>query len=694
MRATAAVLAGILAVGCGSASGPAADPYAWLEDLDSPRVHDWVSAENAKTLGVLESDPRYRENLAVAKELGNAPDRLPMPSFHEGRVENFWQDAAHAHGLWRETANYEAPEPDWVTLIDVDALAVADGKNWVWEGADCDPADPNRCLVSLSDGGEDAVTIREFDRSTRQFVNDGFVLPRGKQEVAWAGGDTLLVAREWLPGETTTSGYPFVVKRWRRGTPLAAAAEVARGDKGDLGSEPVALDDGNGRRLTLVLRSPSFWERQYSLLTDTGRTPLALPPKADVEGLVANRILIRLRQDWASAGGSFSAGSLVSLDVDEAVRRPDRLRATPVYLPGPADALAGVLATRDHVVVTSLHDVRGRAEVYRPQPDGSWAGSPVALPDNATVSPVAADRHGTAAYVAVTSFLTPTALWRLDTATGAAAAVKSAPARFDSSRYVVEQQKATSPDGTQVPYFLVHAAGMANDGTHPTVMYGYGGFGDSRTPSYDGVRGRLWLDRGGVFVLANIRGGGEYGPAWHEAARTVHRQRAFDDFAAVGRDVVRRGVTSPRHLGIQGGSNGGLLMGVEFTQHPELWNAVDIQVPLLDMERYEHIAAGASWVGEYGSVADPRERAFLESISPYRQLKPGVRYPKPFVWTTTKDDRVGPQHARKFAARLAELGSPYLFYEAGEGGHAAGSNIDEKARTSALEYTYLQRGLQ
>ncbi|WP_378733389.1 prolyl oligopeptidase family protein [Nocardia brasiliensis] len=694
-RAGAVALAAVMIAACGHEAAPD-DPFQWLEELDSPRAKAWVAAENDKTLRVLEQDPRYAENLAAAKELGNAPDRIPMPRFLHGAIENFWQGPDHPRGIWRTTsvADYESPQPNWSTLLDLDALAEAEQKNWVWKGVDCDPVTRKRCLVSLSEGGEDALTLREFDMATKEFVTDGFVLPRSKQSVAWVDDNTLLVSREWQSGEMTTSGYPFIVKQLRRGQPLTDAVEIARGDKADgLGTQPLLLDDGNALRLNVVQRGPSFFERQFSLLTGSGTARLELPPKSDLAGLVGNHLLVSLRQDWTTEGATFPAGSLVSLNADEVIKNPQRLRATPIYLPGPTETLEGVLTTRDRIVVTSLNDVRGRATVYTPRPDGSWSGAPVPLPDNATIDTVDADPQGSVAYLSVTSFLEPTTLWSLDTGTGRVQPVKTTPPRFDSSRYVVEQYKAASPDGTRVPYFIVHAADMKLDGTTPTILHAYGGFGLSQTPSYDGLLGRRWLERGGAFVVANIRGGGEFGPAWHEAALTTNRQRAFDDFAAVGQDLIARNITTPQRLGIIGGSNGGLLMGVELTQHPELWNAVGIRVPLLDMMRYEQIAAGASWVGEYGTVADPAQRAFLESISPYRQLRSGVPYPEPFIWTTTKDDRVGPQHARKFAARLAELGTPYLFYEADQGGHGSGTNIDEKARTSALEYTYFMRRL-
>jgi prolyl oligopeptidase len=685
----------MLVVACGGSTE--ADPYLWLEESNSPRVQTWIAAENAKTLAALEQDPRFADNLAEAVELGNAPDRLPLPTaFEDGVVGNFWQDAEHPRGIWRETtvADYESPQPQWRTVLDLDALAQAEGRNWVWEGMDCDPVTRMRCLVSLSEGGEEVVTNREFDRATGQFVPGGFVLERGRQYASWVDGDTLLVSREWQPGEKTASGNPYIVKRWRRGQSLDQAVEVARGSPADeLSTSAVLLDNGAGRRLSLVERRPSYYENQVSLLTGGQPVPLALPPKADVEAMVGNQVLVSLRQDWTVGGTTFRSGSMVSLNADEMARGPQQLRATVVYEPGPQEALQSVLTTRDHVVVTSLYDVKGRATVYTLRPDGTWSGQPVPLPDNATVNAEDSDVRGDIAYVSVTSMLTPTTLYHLNTADGSVAPVKSTPARFDSSRFVVEQMKATSPDGTKVSYFIVHAADLKYDGTTPTILWGYGGFADASTPHYDGLLGKLWLERGGGYAIANIRGGSEYGRAWHEAALKTKRQKAFDDFTAVARELIGRNITSPRHLGIQGGSNGGLLMGVQFTQHPELWNAVVMQIPLLDMVRYEQIAAGGSWVAEFGSVQNPDERAFLESISPYAQLRPGVNYPQPFIWTTARDDRVGPQHARKFAARLSEFGSPYLFYEATQGGHGAGANIDEKARTSALEYTYFQRQL-
>jgi prolyl oligopeptidase len=404
--------------------------------------------------------------------------------------------------------------------------------------------------------------------------------------------------------------------------------------------------------------------------------------------------LFTLRQDWSVGNGTtFKQGSLVSLDLAQALADPQHLKPTLVYLPGPRATLDGVDSTRAHLLITTYEDVKGRAYVYTPSANGGWSHRRLALPDNSSVSLDAADQRDERAFLSVQSFLVPTSLWLADTSSGSLAVVKSLPAKFDASKDVVEQHEATSKDGTQIPYFIVHPKSMKLDGSNPTILYAYGGFQISETPAYSATIGKLWLERGGVYVLANIRGGGEFGPAWHDAGLTVHRQRIYDDFAAVAQDLIAKKITSPRRLGIQGGSNGGLLMGVEFTQHPELWNAVDIQVPLLDMLRYEKIDAGASWVGEYGSVSDPEQRAFLASISPYNNIKAGVAYPQPLIWTTTKDDRVGPQHARKFAAKLQAMGIPYYFYEVVEGGHAAGANLKERAHTVALEITYFTRKL-
>jgi prolyl oligopeptidase len=675
-------------------AAPATDPFLWLENVQGVRALAWVRAENAKTLAVLQRDPHFAPFYATALAVNTSKDRIPSPDVIGGRVYNFWQDASHVRGIWRTTtiADYARPAPAWQTVLDLDALAAAEGKNWIWQGADCDSPSGTRCLIFLSDGGEDASTVREFDLPSRQFVDGGFLLPRAKQTAVWVDDDTLLVARPWQPTDVTSSGYSYIVKTVKRGEPLANAVELTRGTRADVEVDAEELHDGSGNRVLFVRRGVSFFQTQTSLVTPAGLRRLNIPLKSDVRALVAARLIVSLAEPWKTGTLTVPAGALASLDLTAVNADPQHLKPTLVYTPGPRDALDNVGATRDQLIVTSYHNVRGRATVYAPAGRG-WSSRALTLPDFGTIAFESANEHGSTAYIAVTRFLTPTTLLQLDTVTGGARVVKALPTMFDASRATVEQREAVSADGTRVPYFIVRPKRLAYDGRNPTLLYAYGGFGVSQTPFYSATLGRLWYARGGVFVLANIRGGGEFGPAWHDAGLKTHRQRIYDDFAAVARDLIARKITSPRRLGIEGGSNGGLLMGVEFTQHPELYNAVDIQVPLLDMLRYEQIDAGASWVGEYGSVSIPSERAFLASISPYNNLHAGVRYPEPLIWTTQKDDRVGPQHARKFAAKLAALKVPYLFYEVIEGGHGAGANAKERAFTTALEYTYLNRKL-
>jgi prolyl oligopeptidase len=654
------------------------DPFLWLEDVHGARAMDWVNAENAKTLDVLQKDPHFDKFYADALAVGQATDRIPSPQFVDGRIFNFWQDAQHVRGIWRSTtlADFLTAQPAWQTVLDLDALAQSEGRNWVWHGADCNSPSRTRCLINLSEGGEDADTVREFDLAKEAFVPDGFVLPHGKQNAAWVDDDTLLVSREWEPGQLTASGYPYVVKELKRGQALSAAREIARGVKSDVSVRPFTLHDGQGNRAVFIDRGVSFFETETSVLTPSGLRKLNVPLKSSVTGLVAGRLLMTLDQDWNLVGLTFRAGVLVSMDLAATMKHPDKLLPTAVFVPGPRDTLGATAETLDRLIVTSYENVKGRAYVYRPERNGNWSRKQLDLPDNSAIGVAAANREGTDAFLTVTGFLTPTTLLHLDTKTDQTTVAKAIGPKFDASKDVVEQFFATSKDGTKVPYFVVRPKALKLDGNNPTIMTAYGGFGLSMTPAYSATTGKLWLENGGVFVLANIRGGGEFGPKWHDAGLKTHRQVIYDDFAAVAKDLIAKGITSPRHLGIRGGSNGGLLMGVEFEQHPDLWNAVAI-----------------SWVGEYGTVSKPDERAFLASISPYNNLKDGQKYPTPFIWTTTKDDRVGPEHARKFAAKLAAMGDPYFFYEVTEGGHGAGANIKEQSFTIALEMAYFSRQL-
>jgi len=673
------------------------DPYLWLEDVDSARAMQWVHAENDKTLAVLEKDPRYAGLYADALAIAEAKDRIPAPDMLGGQILNFWQDADHVHGIWRRTTldSYQSDSPQWTTVLDLDNLSKTEKANWFWKGAESDEPAERRCMVNLSDGGEDAVTLREFDLPSARFVENGFQLSRAKQRATWEDENTLLIARALNPTELTASGYPFVVRRLKRGHAIEAAQEVFRGTAkdGGYGVEASALHDGTGHRAIVINRPLTTFESEKYLLTASGVAQLALPRKSEIQSLVDGKIIVSLAEDWTVGGATLRQGSLIALDLSAASQDPAHLKPVVIYAPGPRESFGQAAATRDALIVTTLDNVRGRAFIYRPEADGAWSRRKLDVPDNATIGIADADIHSDAAFLSVAGFLRPSSLWLLNAQSQSLKQIKTLPPKFDASRDVVEQFEAVSSDGTKIPYFIVHPVDMKLDGNNPTILNAYGGFQISETPFYSANVGKLWLERGGVFVLANIRGGGEFGPAWHEAGLKTHRQIIYDDFAAVARDLMSRKITSPRRLGIMGGSNGGLLMGVELTQHPELWNAVAIAVPLLDMVRFEQIAAGESWVGEYGSVSNAQERAFLTSISPYANLRRGVTYPQPLVWTTTKDDRVGPQHARKFAARLAEYGIPYYFYEVTEGGHGSGANLKEQARTTALQMTYFTRKL-
>jgi prolyl oligopeptidase len=688
-----AALACFAALGlCRGAVG-AEDPFAWLEDVNGARAMAWVHQQDDRSLGVLKKDARYQRFYDEALAIGEAEDRVPEPTQLAGAITNFWQDANHVRGIWRRTdaANYRTPAPKWETLLDIDALARTEHANWVYKGSDCLEPDETRCLISLSDGGEDAVVQREFDLGVPGFARGGFSLPRAKISADWEDRDTLLVATDWGPGSLTASGYPFIVKRLERGGQLAHAQEVFRGTPGDVLVSVTSLTDGQGDHVVLVQRGLDFFRSAFFQVQYRGTHRLPLPEKCEIIGLVRNHLIVKLNEAWRQKGGqSLPAGGIAALDMGHQDAYPQL-----VWAPGPRQSADEVAVTHDRVVASIYDNVRGRGMQFVPVGPGvsGWRAAQVALPDNVSVSLVSTSIRDNAVYWGVAGFLTPSSLWLGDLDGAAPAQIKQSPPRFDASRDVVDQYEAASSDGTKIPYFVVHPKTMKLDGSNPALLYAYGGFGVSMVPTYSGANGKLWLEQGGVYVLANIRGGGEFGPAWHEAAEKTHRQLAYDDFAAVARDLIARRITSPRHLGIEGGSNGGLLMGVEFEQHPELWNAVVIAVPLLDMLRFENIAAGASWVGEYGSVSNPAERIFLAGISPYANLKAGVKYPEPFIYTTTKDDRVGPQHARKFAALMAQMGLPFLYYEAIEGGHGAGVNAREKAEEKALEMTYLSRKL-
>ena len=680
------------------ATSDASDPYLWLEEVEGERAMAWVEEQNRRSLGVLQGDPRYDTLHQQALAIVEARDRIPMPSFNrDGSVDNFWQDAEHVRGIWRTTSldSYRTDAPQWETILDFDALAAAEGKNWVYKGATCLPPEETRCLISLSDGGKDAVTIREFDRATRTFVDGGFVLPESKGGAAWVDQDTLLVSRDFGPGTLTSSGYPMIVKVMKRGQTLDQARTVFTGQPSDVSVSGYTLRDADGVvQATLINRGVSFYEGEtHRLNADGTTTKLELPAKSNINALVRGQMVVTTDQDWtAPSGQQFRTGDVIAWDLDRWLADP----ATPARLiirPGEREAVEGISATRNKLVVALYENVRGGVYVYEPNPAGEWSRVRLDLPQNVSVGVGSASEQDDRVFVTVAGYLNPSSLWLADAATGAVSQTRSLPAKFNAEGMTVEQFQARSVDGTMIPYFVVHRGDMPMDGSNPTLLYGYGGFQSSLLPGYSATVGKLWLERGGVYVVANTRGGGEFGPNWHQAALQQNRQRSHEDFQAVAQDLIARDITSQPKLGIMGGSQGGLFMGAMLTQRPDLINAAVIQVPLFDMLRFHRLLAGASWMAEYGNPDIPEQRAWIQAYSPYQNLRAGQPYPEVFIHTSTKDDRVHPGHARKAAARLMELGYPVLFYENTDGGHAAGANLRETARRLALEYTYLSRRL-
>ena len=686
----------------GSALAAAETPFEWLEQVSSERSMAWVQAENARTLPVLTGDRRFAGLQAEALKILSASDRIPTPTFVGDQVFNFWQDATHVRGIWRRTslASYRTAAPRWETVLDIDALAEAEHANWIWKGADCRPVTHDRCLVELSDGGKDAVEIREFDLKTKTFIVGGFRLPESKQTVEWLDANTLILTRDWGPGTTTESGYGMIVKTLKRGGTLEQAVEIFRGDIKDVSARPNVLRDGQGRQVVLLERATDFFHTRVSLLTPTGVIPLNLPERISIYGLLNGNLIFKTEEDWRldARAPLFAAGSLLSEPVDVLTpRRPGvsvvSNQAPLIFAPGPRQSIDEVAVASNRVLAVLNDNVRGQLLSF--QDNGEWGWKPAPLPgaDNASVHIVSTAEEGDEAFYTVEGFIQPTTLLLADTVKGAADPVKALPARFDASTLMVEQHAAKSKDGTVIPYFIVTPKVHKHNGSNPTLLHAYGGFQLSKLPVYDPVVGKLWLERGGTYVVANIRGGGEFGPAWHEAALKAERQRAYDDYFAVAEDLIARKITSPRRLGAYGRSNGGLLMGVAMTQRPDLWNAVVVESPLLDMLRYHLLPAGASWIGEYGDPTLPEEAAWIAKYSPFQNLRPRVKYPRAYITCSTKDDRVHPGHARKFAARLAELGSPYLYYENTDGGHANGADPTANARRWGMHYTYLTRQL-
>jgi prolyl oligopeptidase len=690
---TLILLAGIAAT---SSCWAEEDPYLWLENIDDEKALDWVKAENKSTFERLKTNPLFDELYAQASATLNATSRLP-DVYQEGDwLYNFWKDEKNPRGIFRRTtlAEFAKESPDWETVINIDELSKKENTQWVFKGMDCLPKHPEHCMMHLSPGGGDASVIREFNSVNKTFVKDGFYLPKSKGNTDWIDENTVFVSTDFGEGSMTESGYPRIVKRWKRGTQLAAAELVYEGDAKSVSSYGFRMRSA-GDDIDMVREGLTFWTSKRYQLIDGSLHVLDLPVSAVVNGAFQGRLIVSLKEDWVRGDTTYPQGAVLVADTS-ALRDDNDGVIDVLIVPDSSTVVEAVATTDSNVLVTVLENVRGKIYRYSPGPEGSWERKLVPFPDNGSLEITSTDDETGNFFAHYESFTSPPALYHVASENWLPQKLKNQNPSFDGSRYKTEQFFVTSADGTKIPYFVVIAKDAILDGKNPTHIFSYGGFRNSLTPSYSGsyeklygAYGKLWLDRGGVFVLANIRGGGEFGPAWHAAALKENHYLAFEDFEAVAEDLVERNITSPKHLGIEGRSNGGLLVGAAITRRPDLYGAVICGVPLLDMKRYHLLLAGASWMAEYGDPDVPEEWAYIKEYSPYQNLKKDVDYPAVFFYTSTRDDRVHPGHARKFAARMQEYGQEIWYYENMEGGHGGSVTNDQMALRLALAYTHL-----
>ncbi|MFP4192731.1 MAG: prolyl oligopeptidase family serine peptidase [Candidatus Hydrogenedentota bacterium] len=689
---------GLVACGIGLGMAPLESEanggdYLWLEEIEGEDALEWVEQQNEPTLRALEGDPGFEARKTHALEIVQDEDRIPGVAIRGKYVYNFWQDEDHIRGIWRRMPweDFIEDSEDWEILLDVDKLAEEEEMSWVWQGANFLRPEYERCLVSLSDGGKDASYLREFDVERQAFVEDGFKVPEAKTSTAWLDRDRVFISTAWFEDAQTASGYARTTRLWERGQPLEEAPVIFEGEVDDVSVSASVSHDADEKHV-ILRRGKTFHTQKLFYFDGESAQPLDLPEHISVEGLIQGHLVFRLREDDLG----FGKGTVVStpLDALEDGEAPDPV---PVFEPTDRQAtLRGqTRRTGDALLLVYLDDVRGRAARFHPPADenGAWRKEPIELPDRGRPGIMAADDETDRALLTYQDFLTPPSLLLLDPDTLETETLRKEPAHFDADGLTAEQYFAESADGTRIPYFVVHNPERTAEGPSPTALNGYGGFEISMTPGYVAIPGRLWLEQGGAYVVANIRGGGEYGPEWHQAALKENRQKAFDDFIAVAEDLVERGITTPEQLGILGGSNGGLLVGAAFTQRPELFGAVVCQVPLLDMLRYHKLPPGASWMAEYGDPEDPELAPVIEAYSPFHNLRTDADYPEVFFVTSTKDDRVHPGHARKMAARMLDMGHSVYYYENIEGGHGASADDVQRAKRHALEYTYLWRQL-
>jgi len=676
------------------------DPYLWLEEVQGERAMAWVRERNAESERALDGTPGFAASRTRILEVLDSREQIPYVVRRGPWLYNLWQDAANPRGLWRRATldEYRKPDPAWATVLDVDALGRAEGRNWVWGGATAFGPEYRRCLVKLSLGGADAAVLREFDIEARRFVDDGFTLPEAKSEVEWLDADTLLVGTDFGAGSLTDSGYPRQIRRWRRGQPLAEATLVFEGEPSDV-AVAAGVDRTPGFERTFFVQMLDFYRQRVFLLRDGQPVEVSKPADARIE-FWREHLLLTLRSDWSIGGRVMRAGSLLLADADAYLAGERRFET--LFEPAPGRSCDGHATTRSAVLVQWLDNVASRIDVWQPDCGRGWRRRTLAAPFPGTLAVsslhdplLTEDALAEHFLLNAADFLAPDSLRLGRVGSDALETLKTRPAFFDAAGMRVEQHFATSADGTRVPYFVLWPRDAVADGDNPTLLYGYGGFEVSMQPRYSGVVGREWLARGGVYVVANIRGGGEFGPEWHQAAVQRRRQTSFDDFIAVAEDLAARRITRPARLGIQGGSNGGLLVGAVMVQRPELFGAVVCQVPLLDMRRYHKLLAGASWMAEYGNPDDAEDWAVMQRWSPYHNVPAAAerRLPAVLFTTSTRDDRVHPGHARKMAARMTERGQAPLYWENIEGGHGGAADNAQRATMMALEFAFLWREL-
>jgi prolyl oligopeptidase len=677
----------------GPAGGsPPSDPYLWLEDVTGEKPLAWVKQQNAISTRELEASPNFEPIRKRLLSILDSKEKIPYVAKHGAYYYNFWRDEKNARGLWRRTtlAEFKKPAPAWETVLDLDQLSTTEKENWVWKGYDVLYPSYDRCLVSLSRDGADASVVREFDLNTKQFIADGFYLKEAKSDVAWRDRDTLYVGTDFGPGSLTASGYPRVVKEWKRHTPLAEAKFIFEGKPEDVSVSAFVAHD-HGRTYEFIRRGTTFFTSEEFVRRGDKWVKIEKPDDANA-GTFMDQLVLRLRSDWTVGGKTFPAGALLATDFDASLNGERKFEL--LFEPTERKSLAATSETKNYLIVNELDNVRNHLYVLQREA-GRWTRRALETPAFGSVSASGIDADESDDYfMTVTDFLTPSSLYYGAIGRTDPEKLKSLPAFFDAAGLEISQHEANSKDGVKVPYFQVSRKGLQLTGANPTLLYGYGGFEISMLPNYSAGVGSAWLERGGVYVLANIRGGGEFGPKWHEAARKANRQRAYDDFIAVAEDLQARKVTSAKHLGIQGGSNGGLLMGVMLTQRPDLFKAVVCQVPLLDMRRFNKLLAGASWMDEYGNPDKPEEWAYISQYSPYQNVVKEKKYSRVLFTTSTRDDRVHPGHARKMVAKMKEMGHDVLYYENIEGGHGGAANNKQSAYMSALAYTFLLKELQ